>query len=161
MFLLLEPAICFFTFCFLQSVFFAICFSGAVSYVSCCYTVVSVIMVIILFIQQIVLISQNITMQEFNAAVKQRSLTSTGEPWWKSFYVSNNKYNRGIRANWMAFIRRTRHELPPISLDSVDWRFYWCARFNLLFGIIFVHCIYHTRIYSCYYWCMIGVYDIF
>lgn len=76
-------------------------------------------MVIILSIQQIVLISQNITVQEFNAAVRERGTTvAQKQSWWKSFYISNNMYNRGIKANWLTFIRQTRNEPPVSPLDA-------------------------------------------
>lgn len=92
---------------------------GAVAYVGSCYTAVCVALVILLFIQQLILISQNITIQEFNQAIKDKAGQS--RPWWSSFYVSRNPYNTGFKANWTRFIRRTRHELPANRmLDSLE-----------------------------------------
>ena len=96
-------------------------YRGAISYVSCCYTVVSIILVFLLFIQQIILISQNITIQEFNRSIQRRS-AAAGEhvSWWRSLYISDNPYNMSLRSNWLTFIRRTRHEPIVPSANEED-----------------------------------------
>ena len=99
-------------------------YRGAISYVSCCYTVVSIILVFLLFIQQIILISQNITIQEFNRSIQRRSAAGERVSWWRSLYISDNPYNMSLRSNWLTFIRRTRHEpiVPSANEeDLIEW----------------------------------------
>ncbi|XP_067933004.1 palmitoyltransferase ZDHHC23-like isoform X2 [Watersipora subatra] len=83
---------------------------GAIAYVSCCYTAVSISLISLLFIQQLILISQNATIQEFNQSIRDASNDNHTKRWWKTFYLAKNPYNRGLRHNWLTFLRRTRHE---------------------------------------------------
>lgn len=83
---------------------------GAIAYVSCCYTCVIVVLVIVLLIQQMILISQNITIQEFNRFIQTRGSSGSQVVWWKSFFAAGNPYDTGFRRNLALFLRRTRHE---------------------------------------------------
>ena len=94
---------------------------SAIAYVSCCYTAVSIFLVSVLFAQQLVLISQNATIQEFNKSIKDNSeIERKDRRWWQTFYIDNNPYNRGFRNNWLTFLRRTRHEPPRSNQDEED-----------------------------------------
>lgn len=87
-------------------------FLSAVTFVSCCYSLTAIGLVTAVLLQQLVLISQNVTLQEFNAASRR------GWVRWM-VVVMNNANNRGFGQNWLDFLssRRKYHHHRPAAAD--------------------------------------------
>lgn len=78
-------------------------FPTSLSFVSACYAYIAVTGLSVILLQQVLLISQNLTLQELTHA-RRRGLTRF------LFYARNNVNNRGIWRNWSDFFGATRRE---------------------------------------------------
>ncbi|XP_014771463.1 palmitoyltransferase ZDHHC23 isoform X2 [Octopus bimaculoides] len=74
-------------------------FQTSISFVTACYVSISTAVMLLAFLQQILLISQNITSQELHQALVRKK-TFCG------IYAYNNVHNKGFLHNWMEFIFR-------------------------------------------------------
>ncbi|GAB1602411.1 palmitoyltransferase ZDHHC23-like isoform X1 [Argonauta hians] len=79
-------------------------FQTSISFVTACYASISTIVMILAFLQQILLISQNITSQELHQALIRKK-TSCG------LYAYGNVHNKGFLHNWIEFIFRPSRKI--------------------------------------------------
>ena len=77
--------------------------STSLSFVCACYTILACIFMSFLLVYQIILISQNVTSQEFNMATRRRWLTC-----W--LFAKNNVNNSGFLRNWLDFLKGQRKQ---------------------------------------------------
>ena len=69
----------------------------AVSFVGAIYSLIGSLLMLCNFVYQIMLISQNMTSQEFHQASRRGLRT-------RYFVVKNNIHNKGFFKNWTAFL---------------------------------------------------------